>query len=162
MKKKFIAAVFEGNSPLFFFLVLILCFVGLINISIAFFGAISPSQFAIQEIFNFSFIGIIFLAMATIVFWIGTKTTNKKTAKNEWLVFSPLISMVFLGIFLGVVAVFFPIQTMESMFGKEAGRAIFFRFLALTSICSIGLAFAGMAATLGTIKLIKKLTNDKK
>ena len=160
--KRLIAAVFDGNSPLFFFLALMLCLVGLMNISVAFFGAVSLSQFAFQEILNFALTGIGFLAAAVALFWIGTKTTGKKDAKNEWLVLSPLASVIFLGIFLGFIAVFFPIQTMEGIFGKEAGRAIFFRILTISSICIISFGFVGMAASLFAVKAYRKAISNKK
>ncbi len=159
--KKLIAKVFDGNGPLFFFLAMMLCLVATINISIAFFGTISPSQLTVQETFNFALTGAVFLAALATMFWVGTKTTNKKTVKNEWLVLSPLISMAFLGVFLGFFAAFFAIQTMEGVFGKEAGQAIFYRFLTISSICIILFGFVGLAANLFLVKAFKKRTSKK-
>lgn len=158
--KKTIAAVFEGNSPLFFFLVLMLCFTGLMNISIAFFGALS--QFEIQDFLNFGLAGAAFLAGAAVLFWIGTKTSDRKAAKKERLVLSSLALAIFLGIFLGFIAVFFAIQTMEGIFGKEAGRAIFFRVNTAAGIFSILFGLVGLAASLLVCRACKKITKGKK
>lgn len=154
--KKTIAAVFEGNNPLFFFLLLMLFLVGLMNVSIAFFGALSPSRFAIQDFFNFGLAGAAFLAGAAVLFWFKAKKSGKKAAKNERLVLSSLAIAAFIGIFLGLIAVFFPIHTMEAIFGKEAGRAIFFRVLIITSVFSILIGLVGMAASLFVCRAWKK------
>ena len=160
--KKIIAAVFWGNNPLFFFLVLMLCLVGLMNISIAFFGELSPSQFAARDFLNFGLAGAAFLAGAAVLFWIGTKTVEKKSAKNERFVFSSLASVIFISLFLGFISVFYPIRTMEGIFGKEAGRAIFFRLLATGSVFSILFGLVGMAASLLICRACKKIAKGKK
>ena len=160
--KKFIATVFDGNSPLLFYLELMFCLVGTMNISIAFFGTVLPQQIAVQEIINFALVGIAFLAGAIAVFWIGTKTTSKKDVKNEWIVLTPLITTIFMGIFFGFIAIISTIQKMEQIFGKKAGQAIFFRLLTLISIYIISIAFVGLVVSLFLIKTYQKRKSKKK
>ena len=160
--KKTIAAVFGGNTPLLFFLVLMLFLVGLMNISIAFFGALSPSRFEIQDFLNFGLTGAAFLAGAALLFWVEAKTSGKKAAKNERLVSVSLASVIFLGIFLGFISVFFAIQTMEGIFGKEAGRTIFFRLNTVAGVFSILSGLVGLAASLFVCRSWKKMINGKK